>query len=49
MTQPEHAYSVYSTLDPRQLFEEQIFEFIGAGRPVPCLWNGMVMAFRKTA
>jgi 2-polyprenyl-3-methyl-5-hydroxy-6-metoxy-1,4-benzoquinol methylase len=38
----------YATL--RKLFEEQNFEFIkfyGAGRAIPFLWNGMVMAFRN--
>lgn len=38
----------YRTL--RQLFEEERFEFVrfdGCGRPVPFLWNSMVMAFRK--
>jgi 2-polyprenyl-3-methyl-5-hydroxy-6-metoxy-1,4-benzoquinol methylase len=38
----------YRTL--RQLFEEQQFEFVqfvGSGRPIPFLWNSMVMAFRK--
>ena len=39
----------YRTL--RQLFEEQQFEFvqfIGSGRPIPFLWNSMVMVFRKS-
>ena len=38
----------YRTL--RMLFEEQGFEFLyfkGAGRPIPYLWNGMIMAFRN--
>src|SRR5207253_2552797 len=38
----------YKTL--RALGEELPFEFVafrGAGRPIPYLWNGMIMVFRK--
>ena len=38
----------YKTL--RTLFQERNFEFVsfvGAGRPIPYLWNGMMMTFRK--
>jgi len=38
----------YRTL--RALGERQGFEFVafqGAGRPIPFLWNGMIMVFRK--
>jgi len=38
----------YHTL--RTLGEQQGFEFVafeGAGRPIPFLWNGMMMVFRK--